>query len=107
MGSAPRGQSGRLARVLPQIEAQRLGDLGNVVRAFLESVSIGSRHQGGRGRPTLPHAPPLSPAPHLPQQPYQSGPGLPPPQPPVGKGKGRGIGGMGRGRGDEQPRLSH
>eukprot|EP00965_Chrysotila_dentata_P160046 5285041-Pleurochrysis_carterae.AAC.1 len=40
-------------------QAQRLGDLGNVLRAVLESVSIGAPRPGGRGRPTLPHAPPF------------------------------------------------
>eukprot|EP00965_Chrysotila_dentata_P246940 6207450-Pleurochrysis_carterae.AAC.1 len=102
-------QRQRQARANTAAEAQRLmGDLGEVVRAVLESVSIGAPHQGGRGRPTLPHAPPFSPALHLPQQPYKLVPGLPPPQQPVGKGKGRGMGGRGiRGRGDTPAQLFH
>eukprot|EP00965_Chrysotila_dentata_P176200 5818182-Pleurochrysis_carterae.AAC.1 len=46
------------ARAGATAEAQRLGDLGDVVRAVLESVTIGASHQAGRGRPTALQLPP-------------------------------------------------
>eukprot|EP00965_Chrysotila_dentata_P249362 6208865-Pleurochrysis_carterae.AAC.1 len=63
-------QRQRQARANAAAEAQRLGDLIDVVRAVLEPVSIGAPQPGGRGRPTLPSPPhPLfdpSPAPAVP-----------------------------------------
>eukprot|EP00965_Chrysotila_dentata_P047295 1569560-Pleurochrysis_carterae.AAC.1 len=89
-------QRQRQARPRAAAEAHRPGDLGDVVRAVLESVSLGASQPEGRGRPPLPNATPFSPAPALPLP----QPGLPLSQRTAGKGKGRGAGGRGRGQGE-------
>eukprot|EP00965_Chrysotila_dentata_P143840 4752370-Pleurochrysis_carterae.AAC.1 len=85
-------QRQRQARAGGAADAHRLGELGELVRAVLESrnAQTATAHPPTFQPTTPPHLPPHHPA----------APILSPLQQPVGKGKGRGGAGRGRGRGD-------